>query len=272
MPYTPREAARLLDQLIDRGTLPFADVLAVYADAHGRIDRARLRQQLHFLWVESVFTLLDGAGRPASWDEDAPFEAPAAFTLRLDGFDGRERSTASMQADRLDPRDVEEVSPGYAWAYPKRRHELRVVGDLAGAPVAAERLRAFTQRFALDLVAGRHARLPGLFSARATSGQGFDALLARLGRLEKEYGAFEAFDRVEVSLVFCGGGPVTARHLREDFPREVPDADLRGESAFQLISVATPNGLPVHEMSVRLRLVDEGGALRIVHAAVVAGL
>lgn len=272
MPYTPREAARLLDLLVDRGTLPFADVLAVYADANGRIDRARLRQQLHFLWVESVFTLLDVADQPVSWDDDAPFAAPEDFRLRLDGFDGRERNTASMQADRLDPRDISEVSPGYAWAYPQRRSELRIVGDVAGAAVAAERLRAFTQRVALDLVAGRHDRLAARFSARAAKGQGLDALLARLARLEKEYGAFEAFDRVEVSLVFCGGGPVAARHLREDFPREVPDADLRGESAFQVISVATPNGLPVHEMSVRLRVVDEGGALRIVHAACVAGL
>lgn len=272
MPYTPREASRLLDLLVDRGTLPFDEVLAVYADANGRIQRARVRQQLHFLWVESVFTLLDASGQPASWDEDAAFEAPSDFTLRLDGFDGRERNTASLQADRLDPRDISEVSPGYAWAYPQRRSELRIVGDVAEAAVAAERLRVFTQRVALDLVAGRHARLPARFSARAPTGHGLEALLDRLARLEKEYGAFEAFDRVEVSLVFCGGAPVPARHLREDFPRDVPDADLRGESAFQVISVATPNGLPVHEMTVHLRVVDEGGVLRIVHAACVSGL
>ena len=271
MPYTPREAARLLDLLVDRGALPFADVLAVYADAKGRIDRARLRQQLHFLWVESVFTLLDPAGGEASWDEDAPFEAPEGYALRLDGFDGRERNTASMQADRLDPRDVNQISPGFAWAYPQRRSELRVVGDLAAAPVAAERLRVFTHRVALELVAGRHERLAGRFSARSSREHGLEALLARLAKLEKEYGAFEAFDRVEVSLVFCGGA-IPARHLREDVPREVPDADLRGESAFQIISVATPNGIPVHEMWVRLCIVDEDGALRIVRAACVSGL
>lgn len=270
MPNTPREAKRFYELLPTREHLPFDEVLDIFADRKGKLNLARVKEQLNFLWVEDVFTLLGPDGEAVSWNEDAPYLEAARYTLRFDGFSGLECNKASMNVDTF--TEITEISPGYVWAYPQRRHELRILGNQAGAAVLAERLRAFTQQFAFHLVTGQHALIAGLFSGRAAKGQTLDSLLTRIANLEKEYGPFDYFDRVMVTMVFSPPfAPVKEKLLREDFPADIADDELRGQSAFEIVSVRTPNGMRVHEMSVSLRIIEEHGAFRIADAQCFSG-
>ncbi len=270
MPNTPQEDRRFYKLLRERQSVGFDEVLAVFTDRKGKLNLARTREQLNFLWVEDVFTLLGPAGEVVSWNEEAPYREPARYRLRFDGFEGLERNRASQNTDTL--TEITEVLPGFVWAYPQRRRELRVLGDQAAAAVLAERLRAFTQQFAFHLVTGQHALIAGQFSSRAAKGQTLETLLTRIANLEKEYGPFDYFDRVMVTMVFSPPfAPVKEKQLREDFPREIPDTDLRGHSEFEIVSVRTPNGMRVHEMTVMLRIVEEAGFFRIADAACHAG-
>lgn len=270
MPNTPREAKRFYEQLSAHQQMPFDEVLAIFADKKGKPHLARTREQLNALWVENLFTLLGPDGEAVSWNEEAPYLEPARYTLRFDGFSGLECNQASMNVDAL--TEITEVSPGHVWAYPQRRRELRILGDQAGGAVLAERLRAFTQQFAFHLVNGQHALIAGLFSGRAAKGQTLDTLLTRIANLEKEYGPFDYFDRVMVTMVFSPPfAPVKEKLHREDFPREIPDTELRGHSEFEIVSVRTPNGMRVHEMTVSLRIIEEDGFFRIADAQCYSG-
>lgn len=80
------------------------------------------------------------------------------------------------------------------------------------------------------------------------------------------------FDRVMVTMVFSPPfAPVKEKILREDFPQEIPDAELRGHSEFEIVSVRTPNGTRVHAMTVSLRIIEENGVFRIADAQCYSG-
>ncbi|GAA5168737.1 hypothetical protein GCM10025770_29170 [Viridibacterium curvum] len=274
MATSPKEIKQLLDQLIERKSLPFDEVLAIFAGKGGKLRQDAVRERLNFLCNENLFVLLDQAGSAVSWNEDAPFQSPAAFTLRFVGIAGREEVYARNFADILDARDVQAVVPGYVWAGLKRRSELRIVGEQATATLLAERLRAFTHQFAFHLVTRQHERIAPLFSPKAVKGQTLETLLTRISKLETEYGPFDYFDHVQVIQVLNGDTSMVKDsdgNVRMDLPKSIPREAIRGWSEFQIISVRTPHGMSVHEMTVALKIVEEGGFFRIADATAGSG-
>lgn len=272
MPTLPKDAKRFLELLAERKELPFAEVLALYADKRGKTRRDAAAALLNHLWVEDLFEMVDQDGVSVSWNDDPPWNHPELHTLKLVGFAGKDANLASQRCDRIDPSDLTEVVPGYVWAGLIRRENLRIVGDPAGATQLAERLRAFTHRFALELVAGRHESLAGRFSSRAAKGQTLTTMLERIANIETEYGPFEWFDHVSVVKVFVGdvSGVVEAlAHM--DLPKGVRREEQRGQTEFTIASVTTPDGGTVYEYSVQLDVIEEDGCFRVIDARVVSG-
>lgn len=271
MPYTPKENKRFLERLIAERSLPFEVVIAIFADARGRISRPNLEAVLTTLWVEETFRLVDREGREASWKQDTVYDSPADYTVEYVSIEGKENLLAERFEERIDEQDVDEIEPGYCWAGVKRREPLRIYGDRAGAMLLAERLRAFAHYFAFHLVAGKHERIEGLFSARAPHGRGFDALVKRIRNVEREYGPFEYFDHVEVVSVYVGDVGGIGGSAQMKLPEGVDRSEQRGEAKFQIISVWTPNGMFVHEYTVQLAIIEEEGFFRVLDASVFSG-
>lgn len=270
----PKEIKQLLDRLIERKNLPFDEVLAIFAGKGGKVKQGAVQERLSFLWNNGMFVLLDQAGAEASWNEDAAFQSPAAYTLRFVGIAGREEVNAGNFADIIDAQDVQEIVPGYVWVGLQRRRELRIVGEQATATLLAERLRAFTHQFAFHLVTGQHERIAALFSPHAAKGQTLDTLLTRIRNLETEYGPFDYFDHVQVIQVLNGDTSMVKDsdgNVRMDIPKSIPRAAVRGWSEFQIISVRTPHGMYLYEMTVTLKIVEEDGFFRIADATVASG-
>lgn len=270
----PKEIKHLLDRLIERKHLRFDDVLAIFADKSGKVRQGAVQERLNWLSNDRMFVLLDQSGAEASWNEDAPFQSPAAYTLRFVGIAGREEVSARNFADIIDAQEIQETVPGYAWVGLKRRRELRIVGEQATATHLAERLRAFTHQFAFHLVTGQHERIATLFSPQAANGQTLETLLTRIRSLEAEYGAFDYFDHVQVIQVLNGDTSMVKdsdADVRMDIPKRIPRAAIRGWSEFEIISVRTPHGMPVHDMMVTLKIVEEEGFFRIADATVASG-
>ncbi|MEC5386594.1 hypothetical protein VVD49_12730 [Uliginosibacterium sp. H3] len=266
----PKELKQLLDQLIARKNLPFEEVLAMFAGKGGKFNQGAVMERLNFLWNKNLFVLLDATGQEVSWNDDAPYRTPADYTLRFVHIAGKEEVIAGMSADRLDLQDIQEVVPGYVWAGVQRRQELRIVGEQKTATLLAERLRAFTHQFAFHLVTRQHAQIAGLFSPHALKGQTLDTLLTRIANLEKEYGSFDYFDRVQVNQVLNGDTSAVKDsdgNVRMDIPKAIPREAIRGWSEFQMISVRTPHGLAIHEITVSLKIVEEDGYFRIADAS-----
>lgn len=273
MATTPKEIKQLLDSLIERKNLPFNEVLLIFADQGGKFRPGAVRERLHFLWNRDLFVLLDQIGEPASWDDDVPFQSPEGYTLRFLGIAGREEVYSEASADILDLNDVQQIVPGYVWVGLKRRSELRIVGEQATATLLAERLRAFTHQFAFHLVTGQHGQLIPLFSLKAVKGQTLETLLTRIRNLEAEYGPLDYFDHVQVIQVLNGDTSMMKDgdgNFRMDIPKSIPLEAIRGWTQFKLISVRTPHGVAVHDVSVMLKIVEEEGFFRIVDAKVVS--
>lgn len=212
------------------------------------------------------------AQRRQAWKDDPPWHHPELHTLKLVGFTGKDANLASLRCDRIDASDISEVVPGYVWAGLIRRDNLRIVGDVAGATRLAERLRAFTHLFALELVAGRHESLAGRFSARAAKGQNLSTMLQRIANIETEYGTFEAFDHVSVVKVFCGDVSGVVEPLAHmDLPKGVGRDEQRGQTEFTIASVMTPDGGMVYDYSIQLDVIEEDGRFRVIDARVVSG-
>ena len=273
MATTPKEIKQLLDRLIERQNLPFDEVLSIFADRGGKFRPGAVRERLHFLWNRDLFVLLDEAGELASWDDDGPFKSPAAYTLRFLGIAGREEVYSESFADIVDQDDVQQIVPGYVWVGLKRRCELRIVGEQATATLLAERLRAFTHQFSFHLVTGQHGPLAPLFSSKAVKGQNLETLLTRIRNLETEYGPLDYFDHVQVMQVLNGDTSMMKEgdgNFRMDVPKSISLDAIRGWTQFKLISVRTPHGVAVHDVTVMLKIVEEEGFFRIVDATVVS--
>jgi hypothetical protein len=256
MPTTPKESKRLLELLISKRNLPFDEVLQIFTDSKGKLNRMSVTTVLNGLWVGDTFRLFDQSGSERSWRDDAVFDSPAEFTLRFNAIEGMENSIAKNVCDVIDDTNINEIAPKYRWAGLKRQEQLRIVGDREDAELLAERIRAFTHQFAFHLVSGRHAELAGLFSDRAAQGQALEALLKRMKNLEKEFGPFDYFDGVKVISVFNGDCADVTASAHMKLPKGVDRNEQRGWSQFQIISVRTPNGLYVHEYSVALSIID----------------
>lgn len=272
MPTSPKDAKRFLERLELLKEVPFAEVLALFADKRGKTRRDSASALLNHLWVEDLFVLVDQDGASVSWNDDQPWARPDLHTLRFVGFAGKDANLASQRSDRIDPSDLNEIVPGYVWAGLIRRDSLRIVGDPAGATGMAERLRAFTHRFALELVAGRHEALAGRFSLRAAKGQTLSTMLERIANIEAEYGPFEWFDHVSVVKVFVGdvsGVGEAIAHM--DLPKGVRRDEQRGQTEFTIASVTTPDGGTIYEYSIQLDVIEEEGRLRVIDARVFSG-
>lgn len=272
MPTMPKDAKCFLELLAQRKELPFVEVLALFADKRGKTRRDAAAALLNHLWVEDLFVLLDHEGALVSWNDDGPWLQPEGHTLKLVGFGGKDANIARGFADRIDESDITVVTPGYVWAGLIRRDNLRIVGDRSGATALAERLRAFTHVFALELVAGRHDSLAGRFSSRATKEQTLATMLQRLANIETDYGPFESFDHVSVVKVFCGDVSGVVESLAHmDLPKGVRREEQRGQTEFKILSALTPDGGMVYDYSVQLDVIEEDGRLRVIDARVVQG-
>ncbi len=270
----PKETKKLMDVLIERKSLPFDEVLAIFAGKNGKLNQGAVMERLNFLWTENLFVLLDQHGAEVSWNEDAPFQSSAAYTLRFVGIEGRENHSARNFADKIDEEDIQEIVPGYVWAGLKRRNALRIVGDPSTATLLAERLRAFTHQFAFHLMALQPERIAGMFATKAKNGQTLQTLLTRINNLEAEYGPFDYFDHVQVVQVLNGDTSMVKDsdgNVRMDIPKSIPRESIRGWTEFQIVSVRTPHGMYVHEMTVSLKVVEEDGFFRIADATVASG-
>lgn len=272
MPYTPKENKIFLVRLIAERSLPFEEVIGIFADAKGRISRSKLEAVLTTLWVEDTFVLIDRDGREASWKQDAVYDSPADYVIKFQSIDGKENSLAARFQDRIDEQDVTEIEPGYCWAGVKRREPLRIYGRPADAMLLAERIRAFTHYFAFHLVSRNYAKIEELFSNDPRRGHIFDDFANRVANVEKEYGPFEHFDHVEVMSVNTGDTADSGGSEAMKLPAGVERGQRSGEATFQIISVYTPNGMFVNEYTVQLQIiVEEDGFFRVRGASVHSG-
>lgn len=270
MPTSPKETKRLLELLIARKTLPFQEALDILANKNGKLNLPAVMERINWLWVEDCFTLVNKQGEEVSWNEDAPYQSPADYTLHFKSIAGKDHMNARMFCGHPDKNDVSEVSPGYVWATVQYRDQLRIMGEQEGAVELAERIRAFTHQFAFLLVTGQHEKLAGLFSSRAE--KGLDALLTRIANIEKEYGAFDYFDHVEVFQVFNGDFAKAKSISHMELPKTIKRNEQRGQATFQIISARTPNGMYVHDYTVRLDVIEEEyGFLKVAVAEVYSG-
>lgn len=270
MPTSPKDTKRLLELLIERKTLPFQEALDILANKNGKLNLPAVMERMNWLWVADTFTLLNAQGEEVSFNEDTPYQSPADYTLYFNSITGRENANANIYCDYRDKNDYAEVEPGCIWSTMQRRDQLRIMGDLEGAETLAERLRAFTHQFAFLLATGQHEKMLTLFSSRAE--KNLDALLTRIANIEKEFGPFDYFDHVEVPIIFNGKFSTKKSLVHMDLPKTIKLEEQRGTGMFQIVSARTPNGMYVHDYTVRLYIIEEEyGFFKVAVAEVYSG-
>ena len=257
MPTSPKEQERFLKLLAQEKTLAFSDVLQVFVNKNGKYTRSAVSEVLNFLWIEDLFSIVHKDSGEKLWINDALFEAPQDYLIRFDGFSGKENNFLEDYAGKIDKAHIDWLDKHYCWAGVKQAGTVRIIGDLEGSMILAERVRAFTHYFAFNLVVRNTGKLEALFSSKVRDSQSADAIYAKIAKLENHYGAFGHFDRVEVIAVYNGKHGDTKVSEQMTLPRGVSRSARRGESSFQLISVHTPNGVAVHEYTIYLAIIEE---------------
>jgi hypothetical protein len=235
----------------------------VFANKDSNLNPKTIVPTLRFLWNEFLFEVQNVAtGEEVRIDEKL-FEAPEDYAIQFLSFDGKENELSGEHAGTIDDSDIDELAAHYCWAGVKARNVLRIIGERDDAMLLAERIRAFTHHFALNLVAGNDRVVDRAFSAKVSDKQSAAWMRTEIARLEVEYGKFEHFDHVKVIAVYNGEHRDTKVSEEMPLARGIDRSARRGQSSFNLISVHTPNAIAVHEYTVELYIIEEDDVFRI---------
>ena len=262
MPTTPKEQNRFLDLLAREKTLAFEDVLQVFVNKNGKYTESAVKEVLNFLWIEDLFSIVHRESGKVIWIKDEMFQEPQDYLIRFDGFGGKDSALSSERAGEIDKTDIEKLARHYHWVGAKQREIIRIIGDLKGSMVMAERVRAFTHYFAFNLMTRNSEKLEAMFSSKIRDSQNAEAIYTKIGNLEKQHGVpYEYFDHVEIIAVYNGKHGNAKVSEQMTLPPGVDRAARRGESCFKLVSVHTPNGVAVHDYIIYLAIIEEEDGL-----------
>lgn len=262
MPTTPREQQQFLDLLAQEKTLDFADVLQVFVNKNGKYTQSAVNEVLNFLWNEDLYSVVHRASGKETWLDDEMYRTPEDYQIRFNGFSGKDCLYSESYAGEVDKTDVEKLARHYHWVGAKQREVIRVIGDLKGSMIMAERVRAFTHYFAFNLITRNLEKLEAMFSSKVRDSQNAEAIYAKINNLENQHGvAYEYFDHVEVIAVYNGKHGDAKVSEQMPLPPGVDRSARRGESAFKLVSVHTPNGVAVHDYIIYLAIIEEEDGL-----------
>lgn len=262
MPTTPKEQQRFLYLLAREKTLVFTDVLQVFVNKNGKYTESAVDQVLNFLWNEDLFSCIHRDSGNETWLDDEMYRAPDDYLIRFNGFSGKDNLYSQRHAGEIDKTHIDKMARHYHWVGTKHRDVVRVIGDLKGSMVMAERVRAFTHYFAFNLITRNSEKLEAMFSSKIRDSQNAEAIYAKIDKLEKQHGVpYEYFDHVELIAVYNGKHGNSKVSEQMTLPPGVDRSARRGESSFKLVSVHTPNGVAVHDYIVYLCIIEEEDGL-----------
>ncbi len=240
----------------------FTDVLQVFVNKNGKYTESAVDQTLNFLWNEDIFSCIHRDSGKETWLEDEMYRAPDDYLIRFNGYSGKDNLYSERHAGEIDKTHIDKMARHYHWVGTKHRDVIRVIGDLKGSMVMAERVRAFTHYFAFNLVTRNAEKLEAMFSSKIRDTQNADAIYAKIDKLEKQHGLpYEYFDHVELIAVYNGKHGNARVSEQMTLPPGVDRSARRGESSFKLVSVHTPNGVAVHDYTIYLCIIEEEDGL-----------
>lgn len=258
---SPRRQKRFLRCLQEEGALPFPRVIELLGEGTAG-DRASIPEALNFLWVEHLFTLRREDGEEV-WIDDDLFAHPERYTLHLAGFAGKNANIAQVHSNRLRTDTLTRSSPTRCLAEVLHRELLTVLGELDGATLLAERVRAFVQYFAHRLTRRDYDGLAKAVASASMARLTPAFFAARMDAIEAAYGEVEFFDHLHVSSV-CNG-PCDEADLKGGFALTggIARDQRRGQASFRLVSVCTPDGAAIHTHTVSVDVIEEMGLLKV---------
>ena len=262
MPTSPKEQQGFLDLLAREKTLAFTDVLQVFVNKNGKYTESAVDEVLNFLWNENLFSCIHRDSGKETWLDDEMYEVPEDYLIRFNGFSGKDSLYSEDYAGEIVKTDSDKLARHYHWVGAKQREVIRIIGDLKGSMVMAERVRAFTHYFAFNLITRNSEKLEAMFSSKIRDSQNAEAIYTKIGNLEKQHGVpYEYFDHVEIIAVYNGKHGNTKVSEQMTLPPGVDGSARRGESCFKLVSVHTPNGVAVHDYIIYLCIIEEEDGL-----------
>ena len=229
---SPAEQKAFLDALFARGALPFEDVVLLLGRRGKPPPFAAVAQALEFLRNERLFRIVHAQTRQEVALDEAVCAQADRHALHLLGIEEKECLMAREHAPRIIADKVDVIEDKHRWASVEARNFVKIVGDPGMAMPMVERIRAFTHRFAWLLACRRFEAAAGLISGSIRETWTAEGLRLKIESLEKDYGEFECFDRIEVEGGNAGAKPGVNSFNRRSCPRasSARSAAAKGDS------------------------------------------
>lgn len=251
-----------LEKLYATGFLTLAEAMALLSPAKTpKLDE--LSAALQFLWTEDLFSIHSKNSDEELWLEKPMLKQADDYLISLKSIISKDRNIANGCKGKILSSDIDQFSDFYCWAGVKPKGFLKIRGEKDEAPLLAERVRAYAQYVASLLLRRNFTAVSALFAPAVAGKFSADILQQTLDNLEKDYGSFDYFDRVEVMGVYC------ENHLNAEtsdlmpVPAGIAPEQRCGEASFKLVSVYTPNGMPIHGVTVLIDIISEGDRLQL---------
>lgn len=269
MATNPKTQKQFLKLLFEKEKLPFVEVLELFSNANGKINRSAIKQTLLFLRMEDLFYIRKKGTKEIyfSSSSDAFFDSPEDCYIELNDLESSEMNSSDSYEGEIIRKDLNKISDHNYWAGIKQNGFLKIIGEPGNATNLAERIRVFTNYFAFNLVSRNLDKVETLFSKQMRSEYTAELLEKKLAKQESTYGTFDFFDHIEVISVFSGEKLETnVSSVAMKLPKGVSRKDRRGESTFQLVSVYTPNAITIHSYYIDLGIIEEAGVLKVCYS------
>lgn len=251
-----------LEKLYSAGSMTLAEALVLLSPEHApKFDE--INEALQYLWVEDLFSIHTQESGEELWLEKSMLKQADAYLISLKSIASKDRNIASGSKGKILDNDINQFSDLYCWAVIKPKAYLKIRGKRDGAPLLAERIRVFAQYVGCLLLQRKFAALSSLFVPDVGADFTPEGLAQTMESLEQDYGVFDCFDQVEVSGVYC------ERHLEAEtsdlmpLPAGIDAEQRRGEASLKLVSVHSPNGMPIHGVLVLLDIVEDADRFRL---------
>ncbi len=263
----PKQHKAFLQQLQAHKQLSLADVMAIFkanaSSTSSDVTATDMEQALYFLQVEDLFVIKTQDGQQEVDIEADLFKDPENYILAFNNFIYKDINIAEDYCAAVDESSLEQDEAGEYYIELRPYTQLKVVGNLAEAANLHERIRAYTQYFASNLVRKNFTLLSTMFAEQIAQKHSETWLSEYWGALEQDYGTFDYADHIEVISVYVGEAGAKKCFGEMALPEGVNRDARRGEARFQAVSVCTPNGMSIHGCNIYLAIIEQAGLFKV---------
>jgi hypothetical protein len=256
MPINGATQKEFMKKLYTEGKVNLDTALQIFYKSKKQRNTENIISTLKIYAIDDEIIFIEkNNGTRCSLTKDI-IENANAYEVVFNGLNLTEQHLCEARSPCLNDIEINDLEDGQHMAHYGDSHFL-IYGETENFMIQHERLRTFTNMVAQHLVGRRFHEVAACFSKMVSDRFTPEIIESKLLGVEKYYGTFDFFDRIEVQSIYTEKGRDKKYFDDEKLPKGIKRSQRIGTAFFQLLSDYTPNGVSHWDYTVFLGVIEE---------------